>query len=632
MPRIRSTFRRPAVAVAAAFVVALTIVGALIGTADRLQAGAIAPAQGCGDLLDYFRSQVGDWYGHDDDEEIRIDEGDFIEAAQESAIADDGAEPSASGGGDESAPADEGSRSKTGTNIQVAGVDESDIVKTDGEFIYVLRPRALKVARIIDGGVEFEGQLDFDRSGIQQEILIAGDRLIAFRNLEPAWNSHLPVWSTPERTQIIEINIADPTKPRLLRTFDSYGQFVSARLVGGSLRTVLRSSPDWGRIEFHANQARWRDGWEQSVGLTSWLPIYALTDHQRDDWRIGYTVGCDDIHLPNASFGMGATLLLTFEIGEDAPGLAEWGSAGVVGDSPTIYASTGSLYLAQNDWRRNATHIHRFDLAEPLEPRYAGSAQVDGSLINQFAISEYRGHLRVASTRGQRQLVNDMTIFALEDDALPQTGQLTGLGPTESIFAVRYLGERGYVVTFRQVDPLFVLDLSDPANPTVAGELKIPGFSRYLHPLSGGLLLGVGQDADPNTGRPLGLQASLFDVSDPADPQQLARVELGDAESAAEFDHRAFTYHDGVAYLPARPSFSNSSFSNRWWVDPDDKTDAVLYALRVTADDLNLESTLDVDSGALRTLPIGDQLHVLTEEDLCTFALPTHEFLSTASY
>ena len=182
------------------------------------------------------------------------------------------------------------------------------------------------------------------------------------------------------------------------------------------------------------------------------------------------------------------------------------------------------------------------------------------------------------------------------------------------------MGETGYVVTFRQTDPLYVLDLSDPRAPKAVGELKIPGFSRYLHPLGGGLLLGVGRDADPQSGVQRNLQASLFDVSDPARPQRISVLDLGNVFSPAEFDHRAFRCHDGAAYIPTAP--------HRW---PSGR-DSVFLAVRVTGRSLERAAALPVRGAALRALPLGAQLHLLSAKEIRSFTLNGYTNLGAASF
>ena len=193
-------------------------------------------------------------------------------------------------------------------------------------------------------------------------------------------------------------------------------------------------------------------------------------------------------------------------------------------------------------------------------------------MLNQFALSEHEGHLRVATTDvpswwtdGESQ--SFVTTMKLERGAMPRTGRVGGLGRGERIFAVRFIGERGYVVTFRQVDPLYTLDLADPARPKVSGELKILGYSAYLHPISSTQLIGVGQDAT-ETGDLIGTQVSLFDVSDPGEPTRVDRKTIVGGFSDAEWDHRAFLWWapENLALLPVQ-AFEFREFDlNSWFV------------------------------------------------------------------
>jgi uncharacterized secreted protein with C-terminal beta-propeller domain len=225
-------------------------------------------------------------------------------------------------------------------------------------------------------------------------------------------------------------------------------------------------------------------------------------------------------------------------------------------DARVVYGSATSLYVATSD-QAGGTAIHRFDTADPEVTRYTASGAVRGELLNQFSLSEDDGKLRAATTdaTGQESFV---TVLEEQAGRLAQVGQVGGLGRGERIYAVRFIGKTGYVVTFRQTDPLYTVDLSDPAAPRVAGELKILGFSSYLHPIGDGLLLGVGQDADAQ-GRQRGTQLSLFDVSDPANPTRLQQVALGTGTtSGAENEHHAFLWWGpkSLAVVPVRqPAF-----------------------------------------------------------------------------
>lgn len=650
--RIPRPFHLGPVHVGLAAAAALAVALPILLTGGRAVAAPLAPAENCEALTGYFRAQLllnGFYggFGRDGVPEIDVAVEDEWEESMDDSMATSAAAMESSAvpqSGEEeaeaaAAPADLGARSEGGTNVQVAGVDESDIVKTDGEHLYIARDDRLHVAKIREGGVDFIASLRIGGrrggAGGPRELLISGNTLLAIgSSFDDA--AHFGLGGRAprraDRIWVYEIDISDPASPRIIRSLHSYGSFSTARLVGSSARLVLEAAPqiDFFHSGFYSSAGtaesgeNWED-WIKRAPLSDWLPRFAMIDHRNFSWRTGYTVACERVHLPAAGdlIALGLTTLITFDLSGDE-GISRWGSTAIAADEEAVYATSSSLYVASLDTAED-TSVHRFDLSDPAEPVYDSTATVGGNLINQFAMSEYDGHLRVAATNWRTwPTESSVTVFDVGDD-LKEVGKVTGLGPTESIFAVRFLGDRGFVVTFRQVDPLYVLDLSDPTAPAVTGELKIPGFSRYLHPLGGGLLLGVGQDADPETGWAEGLQVSLFDVSDPAAPAQIARIPLGRAESAAEFDHRAFTYHDGVAYLPAQAS------TNRWWVEPGDP-EGVLYAVRVGERSLSLAATLPFPSSPLRSVPVAEQLHVLSNADVRTFDLDTHAELGASTY
>jgi hypothetical protein len=227
----------------------------------------------------------------------------------------------------------------------------------------------------------------------------------------------------------------------------------------------------------------------------------------------------------------------------------------------TVYGSPTGLYVASQRYVAAAedgralpaamtTQIHRFDVSKEGVTSYAGSGEVTGFVLNQYSLSEHDGALRVASTDEPqwfegtvaRESENFVTVLETGGGTLSRVGRVGGLGKGERIYAVRFVGDKGYVVTFRQVDPLYTLDLSSTRDPKVLGELKILGYSAYLHPVSDDLLLGVGQDASEQ-GRRLGTQLSLFDVSDLRNPRRLAQASLGATSStSAEFDPHAFLF------------------------------------------------------------------------------------------
>jgi hypothetical protein len=256
-------------------------------------------------------------------------------------------------------------------------------------------------------------------------------------------------------------------------------------------------------------------------------------------------VRCRAVRRPSTFSGLELVTVLTIDLERGLPAVD---SDAVMARADTVYASHRSLFVATHRWTNAVTtEIHRFDASEPRRTAYGSIGSVRGSLLSQWALSEHEGHLRVASTDDGESHV---TVLRERDRRLVEVGRVGGLGHGERIFGVRFIGDVGYVVTFRQTDPLYTVALDDPEHPRVLGELKMLGYSAYLHPVGDGLLLGVGQDATEEGGR-LGTQLSLFDVSDPRAPKRLHQRTLARGSgTVVEWDHRAFLYWRGLAVLP----------------------------------------------------------------------------------
>ena len=294
------------------------------------------------------------------------------------------------------------------------------------------------------------------------------------------------------------------------------------------------------------------------------------------------------------------------------------------------------MYVATQNWKTWAflagteekepdgpvTEIHKFDISDPRTTEYLASGSVDGYLLNQFAMDEHEGVLRVASTTtpwgwgSGPDSESRVTILGQEGDGLVEVGRVVGLGETEQIYSVRFLGDVGYVVTFRQTDPLYTIDLSNPRAPKLVGELKIPGYSAYLHPLGEGLLMGVGQDATEE-GQVLGSQVSVFDVSDPTDPVRLDTFTLSEgSNSEVEYDHHAFLYWDGLAIIPIQ---------QYWWQEDKEGGFVGAVALRLDADgDLTDLGTIthpggddwDWQAQIRRSVVIGDSVYTVSSKGI----------------
>ncbi|MBA3347188.1 MAG: beta-propeller domain-containing protein [Actinobacteria bacterium] len=472
----------------------------------------------------------------------------------------------------------------SGTNVQEEGVDEPDIVKTDGDTLYAVANGKLNAVDVRDPKPRL---LDTLALGLGQEfeLLLHGDRLLVlsrggyFIDPQPGIAARIGPYQ-PSQSVMSEINVSDPKRLRLVRTLTLDGQYVAARLVGGSVRIVVSAQvpsklpfaqPTSGTKADLATATRRNRAVVASSRLVSWLPTYRVKRAGAKAGAARPLVQCRHVRRPTGFSGLGMLTVLTVDL---AKGIEPVNSVSVMTDGRIVYASTDSLYVATERWvdRPNPatpendkegvrTAIHKFDISDSQRAQYRGSGDVSGYLLSQWSLSEHRGVLRVVSTEspawwgpgggGGAETESFLTTLRPTGGTLVQAGRIGGLGRGERVYSVRMIGDTGYVVTFRQIDPLYTIDLAVPERPRVLGELKIPGYSAYLHPVGDDLLLGIGQDANEE-GRPLGTQISLFDVSDLRRPTRLHKEHVGLGWSEAESDHHAFLYwpRTGLMVIP----------------------------------------------------------------------------------
>lgn len=489
------------------------------------------------------------------------------------------------------------------TNTQEEGVDEPDTVENDGEFVYVVDQQELI---ILDGATaDVVSRTALASYGAQ--LLLAGDRLLAISGggfhggpmpvdaiaVQPAFDDDdgvvdepadpdpVPVEPGPipveppsfaAGTTIQLIDVSDRAAPAVLETTEIEGNHVDTRVVDGAARVVVTSYPQPPQLfdQPATSEEEIEAGIERAVDQTEiddWLPSFRTTTVSGGDAPSsieGSLVECDDVLIPEVNAGISETSVLRVDFDE---GFDPADTTTIVAEAGTVYASTSTLYVAATQWVQLdeqgsapsedwSTAVHAFDLGGPGAATHVAAGEVPGSTLNQFSLSEYDGHLRIATTEGApwastEESESGVHVFRIEGGELVEVGAVGGLGRTETIQSVRFMGPVGYVVTFRQTDPLYVIDLSDPASPREVGELKIPGFSSYLHPIGAGRLIGVGRDADLD-GRDQGFLVSLFDVSDPTAPRQLQTYVERDAWSAAGHDPQAFLWWapEAAAVLP----------------------------------------------------------------------------------
>ncbi len=475
----------------------------------------------------------------------------------------------------------------SGTNNQEAGVDEADLVKTDGERLVVVSGNELRVIDTTGATPELVKVITLPDGISGGELFLAGDTALV---MTTGWTDRPYVtdgskiypsdWYPGSPTaRLIEVDLVDGT---VTRTLELEGSYLSAREVDGTVRIVVSANAERFAFVYPSNQQAEASAEKANRALIEestieqWLPTYRVVEGDVTT-HSGPMVDCDRTYIPQDFAGFGSLALLTVD---PAQGLDLVDTTAVLTDAQTVYASTQLVAVATPRWpvydeqgvivddgTAFTTAVHTFDITDPTQATYVASGSVPGHLLNQYSLSEHDGYLRVATTDGSPWGAGGgspesmITVLGLDGNALVTAGEVRGLGPNEQIQAVRFLGDKAYVVTFRQTDPLFVVDLADPTRPRLAGELKIPGFSSYLHPVDDGHLVGVGTDGDEQ-GNTFGTVVSLFDVTNPADPARTAKLSIGpEGERGNGFgndgswtpvssDARAFTWWEGKAVVP----------------------------------------------------------------------------------
>jgi len=484
----------------------------------------------------------------------------------------------------------------TKTNNQVVGVDEADRVKTDGKHIYTIHGREVVIVKSWPArATRVVARYTVGKRSTPHQLFINGDRLVIFSRsyvrlglaTPPPTNRTgyryrpYPRYRHRTMTKVTVLDIKNRAAPKLIANIDVEGTMLRARMIGRNVYLVsnFRFQIPEAIQTVLGKYSRYRYGGMTTAalaqlrsdirGAVTTMPVGQLMpmirfEHQPGIHTVRPLLGCSDLYLPTT--GLQSNLLTLTRINTHGGPVH---ATGVMASGMKIYASKKSLYAAASasnpeNPSQYGTAIHKFALGSAKgAPRFAASGWVPGTLLNQFSMDEHRDHLRVAVTeRGYvgklpwsgwsrwrgRSWTTSSAVFVLKQkgEALCAVGAVRGLAPNERIYAARMMGDKGYLVTFRQTDPLYTLDLSQPTEPTVKGELKIPGFSSYIHPLGKDKLLTVGQNAD-ESGRVMGAHLQIFDVSDLSNPRRTAHYELttgrGTSRSTAQWDHHAFTYN-----------------------------------------------------------------------------------------
>ncbi len=505
------------------------------------------------DSVKKFKSTIWDkirYYGATDDEMVLFETEESATGTNGTASTNTKSEAAAGTASDTA----DGGTDHSGTTLQVEGVDEADIVKTDGKYIYILsytKNQDGTIIKIIDVTGEKPRQL----KSIEADISYSGNMYLSGNRLVVCGQNYSGALVT---SVAVILDVSDPSEPKELTRCTQSGYYSDSRLIGDRLYFIS---------DYQLNPDAIKKGSPESF-----VPSINCKDYNG-------AVAADTVKFYDNCLNPCYTVVSGYNIKDGAL----IGTQSVLGGSYTVYASTENIITCGYTDSDGLTQVARFSL-NGGEITLKATGKLKGSLLNQFSIDEYKGYFRFVLTDYNYQTVDekvgedsesssaaystaiaDRAVFSTSnminslvilDSDLKETGKITNLAPEEKVYSVRFMGDIAYFVTFRQVDPLFSADLSDPKNPKIIGSLKIPGFSSYLFPY-GNKLLGIGKNADEQTGKTGLLKLSMFDISDPANVTESSKTDVAAYNSEALYNHKATIadYGKNIIGFPAWGSY-----------------------------------------------------------------------------
>jgi hypothetical protein len=487
------------------------------------------------------------------------------------------------------------------TNNQVAGVDEADFIKNDNQYIYMVSAGAFRIIEAWPApSAHTIGKLPIE--GTPKKLFVQGSYALVYSSLlldtsltgtKGTGSGYYPGSSSHEctygyncqfggdgnPTKISIIDISDRTAPKLVRELRTSASYLNARRIGSAVHTVfsapgpsfkgLATWPSGSSFRCGSDTLELRRAFEDlraanlkiimETPVADLLPSFTDTSVSGESRYTGPNLlgSCQGFYKPDRTDGTAFTSLLSLDLDRSAQPVLST----IVSRPGAVYASAQALYMAVPKQRGNdywysevagddASVVHRFDLAAgPARSFYAGSGVVKGRVLNQFSMDEHRGDLRIATSNGQvpsPDVHSTVTVLKLQGGALKSIGVIDNIAPKEDIRSVRFDGDRGYVVTFKKTDPLYVFDLSNPWSPRELAELKIDGFSTYMQMMDDHHLLTIGYDAADQGSFAwfTGVRLQIFDVSNPSAPRLAALELIGTRGSSSEAltNHLAFNY------------------------------------------------------------------------------------------
>ena len=488
------------------------------------------------------------------------------------------------------------------TNVQTEGVDEGDVVKTDGRYLYIIREgREVQIVSIQAGKM---AEVAVIRPTLEQsensilDMYLTGDTLqiICQRYDADMQEDGEDAYYMNYRgiTSVCTYDLTDRADPVHVGTTEQEGTYYTSRKSGEYLYLFTSVYPQESLIRQYADQGK-------EYGL---IPLVN-----------GETMAASDIYIPKEDDRGGTEYMLITSVNENKPDQIADQKA-ILENATRFYVSTENIYLERENWESGSTQtaIARFSFSQgKIKGESAGV--VNGAVTDDFATNEYDGFLRVLTTQWNDSGSQTNNVYVL-DQNMEIVGKIDNLAEDESIYSARFMGNTGYFVTYRQVDPLFSVDFSDPTHPKILGELKVSGFSEYLHFYGENRLLGIGWETDPETGATKGLKLSMFDVSDPADVKEVDKLVIKNIDYfPGEYNYKALTVSPEKNVIGlAASSYESSGTVNSYMVFSYDEKEGFLTDLTY-----GLQEGGDVSAEEVRGVYADDTFYVADGNNVTAF-------------
>lgn len=519
------------------------------------------------------------------------------------------------------------------TNTQVENVDEADIVKTDGDYIYYVTNSSVYIVKAetlnLDAQISFARSSNSEENYYPSEVFLKEDKLIVIGNYtkyidyDGIFARNIRRTSNINTTKAYIYDISDKTDPKELRQVDIDGNYDTSRLVGDTLYLIGTKSVYYTK-----------DLKDDDI-----LPVYydsAFSNEYKalDCKHIVYKEDTSDsIYKTIGAININATEQMAIE--------------SFLGYGDTVYCSENNLYLTVPIYNSsetdsnvlNKTEIYKFSISGG-GLKYSCKTEINGDVNDQFSLDEYNGNLRIATTATIEEVPDKTTtedgvttveigkrtknnILYVLDENLNKISELTDFGITEKIYSVRFIKDVAYIVTFKEIDPLFVIDLSDPTNPVMKGELEIPGYSSYLHPYDENHIIGIGYNVKQNGFGGVSnetVKLSMFDVSDLENPKEIFTKTLGEEYSYSDVtrDHKLLMY-DGQRNLMGFPiSMRNKNYKYEDAI--------VILEIDLEGNEFKIHSKYTVDNFTYyirKVIYIEDTLYILCGNEILAFDINT---------